>query len=146
MKKIIFFILVISSQSVHSVELKLICNITLNEIFSDGTTKTSQLSEVLEIIDNGKTKLIIPTSDLLGGVTTKKSGTLSPINDSSDVNKWDITSENKLSDGTTSTTTFRIDRNIGNIWYSNTFITNGRVTRQSGVGNCEKINLTKKKF
>jgi hypothetical protein len=148
MKKLIFFVLILFSSIVCSEELKLSCNIKLTTNYDDGTTENGQYSEVFAIKDLGKHKFIIPTSNTFGSVSTLEGSKTLSIKDFSDSSKWDISVENNgLKEGVTYTTTIRIDRNVGKIWYSHTFFRDGKVRIEDlGNGDCEKINVTKKKF
>lgn len=149
MKKLIFLFFIISSPTVYSVELKLSCNIRLDIAYSTGTLETKQYNnEVFEIYENANFRSIIATSDNFYSFSNKKSPNTISIDDFSNVNKWDITIKSiGYKDGVVNSKSIRIDRNVGKIWTSADFYADNGVTFSSnGVGDCEKINITKKKF
>ena len=136
----------VHSSIVRSEELKLSCNINLVSTSSNGISESNQYNQTFEVVDYGKRKMIIPSSDLFSGVSTGKHPTTVSIEDFSDSNKWDIFNQDNFEDGTSSSTTIRIDRDTGKIWYTHTFKEGGRTLNQSGNGDCEKVNVRKKKF
>ena len=146
MKKLILFLLLLSPNLVWSETIKLSCTIKTIEDYSNGFTETKQYKEIFEVTQTGSFISIIPTSENFNSVTNLKNKNTVSINDFSDSNKWDITNNNKYESGKTDNTSIQIDRNIGRIWYSRTFDNLTLVFKVSGTGDCEKVNITKKKF
>jgi hypothetical protein len=103
---------------------------------------------VFTITEYPSKKFIIPTSDNFSSVSTVVFPDVLSINDFSDSSKWDISVNQKgIVEGSVINTSIRIDRNTGQIWYSRTFpAENGITISEDGIGNCEKINMKKKKF
>ena len=146
MKKAIFFLLLIFSHMACSEEVKLSCNMKRVNTDSLGSEKFNE-QVIFEIMDTGKYKSIIPNSDEYGSVGTDKLGFRTSITDFSDANKWDITAYHDPKNGSNYTITIRIDRNTGTIFYQNNYTSpKGNIINISASGNCEKVNLTKKKF
>ena len=146
MKKLTFFVLILFSSIVCSEELKLKCDIKVVSNFSDGSTEKNQVTETLKILDLGTYKSIIPSSTVLISVSTDKSTNTISVSDLSNSNVWDITEKTFSKNETPTTVSYVIDRNLGKIWYSDTFTSSGFTIKTSGVGDCEKIDVTKKKF
>lgn len=148
MKKYIFILMIISSPFACAEELKLSCNIEIVKEFYLAPSERTHFTEVLEITDYGKFKSIIPASDNIGSVSTKENPKTIYIRDFSDSNKWNISNQAKgLEEGVVITTSINIDRNTGKIWYWATYEKSGIVKiKDTGKGDCEKINITKKKF
>jgi hypothetical protein len=135
------------SSLVCSEEIKLSCTIKLLRVYSiDGSSETNQYREVLEVTDNSNYKSIIPLSDNFGSVSTRKHSETDTITDYSNSNSWDISSSRTSSEGHQGLTSYRIDRNTGDLWYSRTFNNQSMIITSTGTGNCEKIDVTKKKF
>jgi hypothetical protein len=147
MKKLIFIILLISSPIVWSEEIKLSCDMNLVEKYSTGHTETKSIHEVINIYDSEYTKFIsiTPLSDQISGVSTKPIQNTISINNFSDTNKWDITNVLKTKSNEI-TVTIRIDRNLGKIWYSSSFNNSKVSIETSGIGDCEKVDFSNKKF
>jgi hypothetical protein len=148
MKKLTFltFLLLISN-ILQAEEFKLSCNILKVMEFSTGSSEKSNTTEIYTVTDLGSRKFIIPTSDEFPSVSTVKKTNSITVTDESDNNKWDITNVSKNEQGDLSTVSIRIDRNTGKIFYSFLFERlNGSFITTKGRGDCEKVNLTKKKF
>jgi len=140
MKKLIFILLITSSTIVHSEEIKLSCRINLVTSFENGSTESHQYNEIFTVRDDGKFISIQPTSSNFESVTTEHGY---GINNSS---QWNITSGKRNSFRST-LTTIQIDRNTGKIWYkNNTVIIKKDSWSSKGEGDCEKVDVTKKKF
>ncbi len=153
MKKLIFLLLILVSFNLQAEEFKLSCNIRLVTYYSvDGSSETHQYNEVFEITDYGKSKYIMPSSVNFRSVSTSNRSKNHPntlsIDDFSDLSKWDITVNTKSKiEGKVDVTSIRIDRNVGKIWYSADFNTpSGNTILETGVGDCEKVDVSKKKF
>ena len=147
MRKLIFFVLILSSSIVRSEELKLSCNIELVTQYETGEVEKQRLKEVFLVNDMGEYKSIIPSSDNFFSVMTHKSPWTESFLDLSDPNKWDITNVVNYSNGSSSRNSIRIDRNLGKIWSSQTTeLSSKRTIIVTGSGDCEKINVKKKKF
>ena len=146
MKKLILILLMAYPSLALSDVLKLSCTIRAVIDYSTGTTETKQYNEIFEVTDYGDFKSIIPTSDDFASVTSKKSKYTESIVDYSDSNKWDITNVNKYVGEKSDNTSIRIDRNLGKIWYSRTFSSGANSITTTGTGDCEKVNVKKKKF
>ena len=126
--------------------LKLSCTIRAVINYSTGTSETKQYNEVFEVTDYGNFKSIIPTSENFAGVSTKKNQYIESVVDYSDSNKWDINNVNKYDGGKSDNVSIHIDRNLGKIWYSRTFYAGLDSITTTGTGDCEKVNVKKKKF
>lgn len=145
MKKLII-LLMLSPSTAWSLEVKLSCIINTVTEYSTGGSERDRFNQVFVVTDLGNYRSIISSSDDFASVSSKGIvGTVS-VDDLSDSNIWDITNNNKLPNGSTMTTSIRIDRNVGKIWYSSSF-DNNKITRlRAGSGDCEKVNVSKKKF
>lgn len=146
MKKLILFLLLLSPSTVWSLEVKLSCSINTVTEYSTGGSERGQFNQIFVVTDLGNYRSIISNSDDFASVSTKGIKSTVSVDDLSDSNIWDITNNNKLPNGSTMTTSIRIDRNVGKIWYSSSF-DNNQITRlRTGSGDCEKVNVSKKKF
>ena len=145
MKKLLLVLVLFFPSIGWSEEIKLSCRIKLVTENWDGTISREEFNDVIEISDRGVDKFIIPSSDKLGTVITKKHYPTSIIDDSSTPSKWDITvtEENR---GIGVRNSMIIDRNTGNIWYSSSTTMKGNVLTKSASGSCQKIDVSKKKF
>jgi hypothetical protein len=151
MKKIVIFLLLILPLLSWSEEIKLSCNMKRTVLNSHLADQNSNETIIVEIIDLGKYKSIVPNSDQYAAVGSFKMEGVTNISDNSDKNKWDITRTYTSSKSSgTSITTIRIDRNTGNIYYISNFAAkienNSVVIQTTATGDCEKINVMKKKF
>lgn len=147
MKKLILLFLLVSPTIGWSEELKLRCKINLITTYSWGEIEKEQFNEVFEIMDYGKQKIILSQSDNFWSIdTTDKRSHILSIKDFSDSNKWDIIEELRTKNGDLNSINIKIDRNIGTIWYSEVIEKNGKTTSRRGDGECEKVNMSKKKF
>ena len=148
MKKLIFLTFLLSiSNFLQAEEIKLSCNILKVMEFGSGKSEKSNNTEIYTVTDLGGRKFIIPTSDEFPSVSSVKKANSITVTDQSDNNKWDITNVSKNEQGDLSSVSIRIDRNTGKIFYSFQFERlNGSFINTTGRGDCEKVNLTKKKF
>ena len=140
MKKLTLILFLLSPTLSWSEEIKLSCNINLVTSYENGSSETHRYNEIFTVRDNGKLKSIQPTSSNFESVTTEDGY---EINNSS---QWNITSGKRNSYSNT-LTTIQIDRNTGKIWYkNNTVIFKKNSWSSKGQGDCEKIDVIKKKF
>jgi hypothetical protein len=149
MKIIIFLVLLISSNLSWSEEIKVSCNINLTHQHSNGATEKNNINEILEITISKKYKSIIPMTESIASISSRKDDNTIFIDDFSDDNKIDLTTHRNVINSTINDvkTSIRIDRNTGKIFYSreNNF-KDGSQLIASGNGSCEKVNVSKKKF
>jgi hypothetical protein len=149
MKKIIFFLLLILPFIVYSEEFKLSCNTKRITNFSNGAPETVENdTAIFEITDLGPIKYITTTNDHYCSVTTDKNiKSIISMRDQSDSNKWDISNVYNNDNNTKTECRIAIDRNSGSILFRNDYTAkDGFMVHFSATGNCEKVNLTKKKF
>jgi hypothetical protein len=142
MKKFIFLLLIFFSPIIYAEEIKLSCVINLQTTYDNGSSETHRYNEIFTVTDKGKFKSIVPTSSNFQSVTVFDNRVL----DGSKLSRWDIVEGKKTGHGN-SLTTITIDRNTGKIWYKNivTFLQRDSWV-QKGEGDCEKIDVSKKKF
>jgi hypothetical protein len=149
MKKITFLFLLFFSNFSWSEEIKLSCNINLTHQHSNGESEKSNINEILEISIFKKNKIILPMTDTIASVSTRRDDNTISIDDFSDDNKIDLTTHRKIMHSTITDvkTSIRIDRNTGKIFYSReSNFKDGTQLAVSGNGSCEKVNVSKKKF
>jgi hypothetical protein len=151
MKKLIFIVLLLSPTIGWSEGItKLSCDMKITKKYHDGFSETLKYVEVFDIEENKDFILISPTSDNLHFVSNRESPEKSVL-DSSNSTKWNITNLSRYTktDKTkiTLTVTISIDRNTGKVWYSSRYDHVGISSLETtGTGDCEKVDLTKKKF
>jgi hypothetical protein len=149
MKKSVFVFLLFFSNFAWSEVIKLSCNINLTYQSSNGESEKRNINEILEVLILKKHKSIIPMAQSIASVSTIKDENTIFVDDFSDDNKIDLTTHRNVINSTINDvkTIIRIDRNTGQIFYSseNNFKA-GRQLTISGNGNCEKVNVSKKKF
>lgn len=145
MKKLILILLIIVSPIVHSEEVKLSCQITDKQEYSNVEKPViSNYVDVVSIEDDGFTKYITMTKTNISIITLKTNKDV--ITDTSDSTKWDISITTNLPNRTIMKS-IRIDRNIGKIWYTfDVVYKTGLFSMEKGEGNCKKVDVTKKKF
>ncbi len=150
MKKILFCLIIIF-QSVYlyaNEDIKLSCNVKLVITSWNGIQETQQIKDDIEISEIGNKKYIIGNHPDIGSVSTHKSGSRwISATDQSDRNKWNITTIRSREEDVIVTTQFIIDRNSGKIIYSEDAQGPGKkYMRYKGIGDCQKIDITKRKF
>ncbi len=144
-KHLLILILLFTSNILYAGEIKLSCDINLTIIYPSGREENKKVREIYEI-DESTNISIFPVSnlELLPHAFSHRKN---PINNSNQ-NKWDI--QNKFTRGQFSyITSVIIDRNSGQIFTSVGVIKKGDegfTTTTKGIGVCEKVDITKKKF
>ena len=151
MKKNLFFLLLTLPFIACSEEFKLSCNTKLITNYSNGAADDVKSDTVIfKITDLGLIKFVTTSNDRYCGVTTDKNIenlNLIFMNDLSDSNQWDISNIIHTNNGVKSECRIVIDRNAGSILHKSIFTwKDGFIMNRSASGNCEKVNLTKKKF
>lgn len=146
MRNVIFALFIMYSQIGWSIEIKLICNIDVSTSYSNGHEEKERLSELFIITDDSNYKSIISSSTNFVSVSNQTMPEISDVKDFSDSNRWYIANTQTNPQGSTMTTTIKIDRNVGSIFYSSIFSKGQSYARTIGSGDCEKVNTSKKKF
>jgi len=145
MKKYLMPLMLMSSM--HSVlaqiiDIKLNCQISLTTNSSDGASEKVQISELVELYQNGGFLSIIPTSDKVSSVSTGATERGYKVFNFSDQNKWSLAKEK-----TDKRTQIIIDRNTGQMFYSEYFkFSDGIFWKTEGNGTCKKVDIEKKLF
>jgi hypothetical protein len=142
-KHLLILILLFTSNILYAGEIKLSCDINLTISYPSGREENKKVREIYEI-DESTYISIFPVSNLevLPHAISHKNN---PINNSNQ-NKWDI--QNKFTRGEFSyITSVIIDRNSGQIFTSIEATKKGfEALTTKGIGGCEKVDITKKKF
>lgn len=148
MKKIVLVILMMSSSLLCAEEIKLSCSINMVTEFSSGEKETNLINEILNISDKNGLISISPSSDLnlMYPVSSLKLSSNIFLENKSDSSKWEIRQTSKGASGAEVSVFYLIDRNIGKIWYSSSWSKNSRTVNLSGTGECNKIDVKKRKF
>jgi hypothetical protein len=149
-KKIISLItLILISFPSFGGDIKLFCKINLETTYSTGTIEKTYEEELFEITETRGTIIILPNSraSKFSSISNHKHSTTISIKDRSDANKWDIAVSDKNPQGLIDEVSFMIDRNTGKIFYS--LLSRqpaGAYLKELGYGNCEKVDMSKRKF
>lgn len=142
-KHLLILILLFTSNILYAGEIKLSCDINLTISYPSGREENKKVREIYEI-DESTIIYIFPISNLevLPHAISNKNNAINNSNQ----NKWDI--QNKFTRGQFSyITSVIIDRNSGQIFTSIEMIKKDNVTLTiKGIGDCEKVDITKKKF
>ncbi len=144
MKKILLIVVLLFTSSIlYAGEIKLSCDINLTITYPSGRQENKKVREIYEI-DESTYITIFPVSNLevLPHAHSHKNN---PINNSNQ-NKWDI--QNKFARGEFSfITSVIIDRNSGQIFTLIEAIKkDSEALTTKGIGSCEKVDTTTKKF
>jgi hypothetical protein len=138
-----YLVLIVSTSSVlaQAIIIKLNCQISLTRNFSAGGSEKEQLTEIFEIHQLDGFLSIIGTSEDFGAVNTLATRNGFVVSDYSNENKWDLTNEKEGK-----RTQIIIDRNTGQIYYSNIFKGTRGLAQWQGNGSCKKVDIDKKLF
>jgi hypothetical protein len=146
MKKILLLLFLFFPLTGWSEDIKLSCNMKRIKKNSSGDIEKSIEKIIFSVSENVIYKSIISNSDEYGPVSSDSFAGWKFSTDFSDTNKWDITTTTNLAKGEM-TTSIKIDRNAGIISYSSIWTSKkGYISETSATGECEKINVMKKKF
>ncbi|NDF81248.1 MAG: hypothetical protein EB109_03695 [Methylophilaceae bacterium] len=144
-QNLFFIFLFLVSNLALSEEVKLSCDMKVTKLYSTGSEEHLNINEVFDIIDSGSIKSITPLSPNFNGTTTRNfEGKLS-YKDYSTPNKWHLNEAASSGDAIVNTTII-IDRHSGKISYSGLFKNPSGSVTTSAVGDCVKLDTTKKKF
>lgn len=148
MKKLILLVcFFLISNLLQAEEIKLSCTMNRLKKYSSGESEKFNEKIIIKITEFGKYRSIIPESDGYGSITSENYFKGGFSTDLSNSNKWDISSEHPLPKGAEISTSINIDRNTGIISYSNFYTSaKGFIIETSAKGECEKIDVMKKKF
>jgi hypothetical protein len=148
---LLFLSLVISNAL--AVELKLKCKVDIKNISNDERIKKSTASVIVEISENSTSKrILLKGADESLIISTNNDHDRffdHAIIDLSDNNKWDIFDGVFPKDKNINMTienSIYIDRNSGSLMYKQIFSRDNRTTQNIGEGECEKIQVTNRKF
>jgi len=149
MKKILLIlVLLFTSNILYAGQIKLSCDIKLNITFSNGSGENRKIHEIYEISETSSGTSIIPNSNtgLLPFVATFGAENINVI-DNSDQNKWNIRNTRNIN-GNSYILSVIIDRNTGQIFTSTLILSknNKGSTSFEGIGSCQKVDTSKKKF
>lgn len=148
MKKLILLVcLLLISNFLQAEEIKLSCTMNRLKKYSSGESEKFNEKIIITITEFGKHRSIILDSDGYGSITSENYFKGGFSNDLSNSNKWYITSERLMPKGEEISTSINIDRNTGIVSYSNFYTSaKGYIIETSAKGECEKIDVMKKKF
>ena len=144
-KHLLILILLFTSNILYAGQIKLSCDINLTISYSSGNEENKKIREIYEIDESSNGITIIPVSNtgLSPSVSTYRTG--DSVNNS-DENKWDIKNKSTIQ-GNSHITSVTIDRNSGQIFTSHEMIKkDNKTTTFIGIGSCEKVDTSKKKF
>ncbi len=144
----LIFLILISFPSFGG-DIKISCNINLETTYSfDESIKKSHEEEIFTITEINGYVIIVPSlaSSKFSSISTHKENNTISIKNRSDINKWDITISDKNSGGEIDDVSYLIDRNTGKIFYSLISRHRGQYSKDLGYGNCEPVDMNKKKF
>jgi hypothetical protein len=146
MKKLLLIVvLLFTSNILFAGQIKLSCDINLTITYSSGNEENKKIREVYEIDESPIGTTIIPISNTGFSPSVSTYRTSNSVNNS-DENKWDIKNNHTIQ-GNSHITSVTIDRNSGQIFTSHEMIKkDNKVTTFIGIGSCEKVDTSKKKF
>jgi hypothetical protein len=144
MKFLLLLVLVFFSSFINAQEVNLICDLTFQSDVT-GRNETQKFRTRVEIFQTKDFLSIIPDSDLLGSVSTSKREN-SNFTNYSNGTKWDLQRRSHSKDGVLNVHII-IDRNAGTMSYNSSFLhTNTLTSYTRAFGECQKIDVSKKKF
>jgi len=149
MKKILLIlVLLFTSNLLYAVEIKLSCDVNITLSYPSGSGENRKIHEIYQIRETSSGTSIIPNSNtgLLPFVATFGAENINVI-DNSDQNKWDIWNTRNIN-GNSYILSVIIDRNSGQIFTSTLILSknNKGSTLFEGIGSCQKVDTSKKKF
>jgi len=144
-----FLMLIFLSQFTLAENLKLECNLLIETRHSDGggvRQRNTIATVAVEMTDSFKSIRIANHKTIAIVDSTKTDNTVSFF-DRSDAGKWEL-SEHIFDarKNIRSNTSIRIDRNTGKIFFNDRFTDSTGYINDSGVGDCTKVDLNKRKF
>lgn len=147
-KALIACVMLCSAGLASASTVKLECTVAVKKEFSSGDIEKGTEEILLEIETSGGITTIQGT---FGNgpeyLSTRKSGSVTEVMDSSDSGKWEIDMSRSNTDSRRDIF-LRIDRNTGALYYQNNFI---RLPNETGIlttvsGKCKKVDAAKRKF
>ena len=144
-----FLLMVFLSQITYAQELKLECNLIIETRYSEGGRTTQQNTvATVEVDMNNLYKFIkIENHKIIAVVSSIKTDNTVSFVDRSDNGTWDLARQGFDSQKNERTSTsIRIDRNTGKIFFNNRFTDSTGYTNWSGAGDCSKVDVSKRKF
>jgi hypothetical protein len=136
------FLLLSSFNSYAQVPVKIECTLKIKKQARSGETTTVIKDVLLDVVQtNGMTGVMSTDDDIRSVVLPKQQNVIEVINNS-DENRWFFIA--KTQDTKITTTKYMIDRNSGQILYTNDF--NEGAVFTEATGRCFKVDTTKRKF
>ena len=138
----IFFVFAGSLNSYAEVPVKIECSLKIKKQSRSGETTTVLKDVLLDVVQTSGMTGVISTDDDIRSVVLPKQQNVIEVINYSDENRWFFIA--KSQDTKITTTKFMIDRNSGQILYTNDF--NEGAVFTEATGRCFKVDTTKRKF
>lgn len=146
-KLLLALVLLLNLNILFAEEIKLSCDITASLIYPSGREESRKLNEIYIVTEIYDQISIIASSGLNNFPSVSSYSKKSKvINNYSNESKWDISNEGVTKEGYVWTSSVHIDRHSGQIFTNTQMKRDGGTISDKGIGICEKINVTKKKF
>ena len=124
--------------------IKLSCDVVIKKQSNGALSKMNQKTILLDVTQNEKTLFILSTDDDIRSVSSETAAHIIEVTNYSNDTRWHLV--NKSNEELPTVTKMLIDRNSGQLLYTQDFSSSFAKLFTEITGTCSKVDMQKKKF
>lgn len=146
MKKLFYtsIILFVNAVQAQAPVIKLSCDVVIKKLSNGTLSKMNQKTVLLDVTQNEKSLFIISTDDDIRSVASETAPHIIEVTNYSTDTRWHLI--NKSNEEIPTVTKMLIDRNSGQLLYTQDFSSTFAKLFTEITGTCSKVDMQKKKF